>query len=147
MLEPEKYLQVHRHTGEGYLPLVFSAGWQTAVLNWEPPIDRANLGEIERHVQTDEVFVLWRGRAALFVWAENEIELVDMQPGAVYNVTAGTWHSLVATRDVSLVIVENRDTHISDTEIRRLDAQEIAQLTAQLPEWTARGTVDASAAN
>jgi mannose-6-phosphate isomerase-like protein (cupin superfamily) len=145
MPEPGKYLEVHHHTGVGYLPLVFSGGWQTAILNWEPPIDRANLGEIERHTRTDEVFVLWRGQAALFVRAENQIELVDMQPGAVYNVTAGTWHSLVASRDVSLVIVENRDTHLCDTEIRCLDSQEIAQLVAQLPEWTAQATAQASA--
>jgi hypothetical protein len=135
MADTERFLEVHRHNGVGYLPLVFSAGWQAAILNWEPPIDLVNLDEIERHALTDEVFMLWRGRAALFVKADKEIYLVDMQPGEVYNVTSGTWHNLVASRDVSLLIVENRNTHLNDTQIRPLDKIEKAQILTQLPEW------------
>jgi mannose-6-phosphate isomerase-like protein (cupin superfamily) len=135
MADTERFLEVHRHNGVGYLPLVFSAGWQAAILNWEPPIDLANLDEMERHALTDEVFMLWRGQAALFVKANKEIYLVDMQPGEIYNVTSGTWHNLVASRDVSLLIVENRDTHLNDTQIRPLDKIEKAQILTQLPEW------------
>ena len=60
-------LEVLSWAETGYRPLVFSADWQVALLNWEPIFDLANVGEIERHNQTDEVFVLVRGRAALFV--------------------------------------------------------------------------------
>ena len=135
MLENERFLEVDRHGGPGYLPLVFSAGWQVAILNWEPPIDLANLGEIERHVETDEVFVLWRGRAAIFVKADDEILMEDMQPGVVYTVKRGSWHNLVASADVSLLIVENRDTHLDDTQLRQLDNSERVQILAQLPAW------------
>jgi len=135
MADLESCLEIHRHAGVGYLPLVFSAGWQAAILNWEPPVDLANLGEIERHSQTDEVFVLWRGRAALYVQAGSETRLVDLEPGVVYNVTAGTWHNLVASRDVSILIVENRDTHLNDTELRSIEDWERSQVLAQLPAW------------
>jgi len=138
MADLDQFLQVQRHSAEGYAPLVFSAGWQAAILNWEPPIDLASLSEIERHAQTDEVFVLWRGRAALFVQTGANIALADLEPGAVYTVTRGTWHNLVASRDVSLVIVENRDTHVLDTQLRPLEPQELAQVRAQLPEWARR---------
>ena len=60
-------LEVLSWADTGYRPLVFSDGWQVALLNWEPIFDLANVGEIERHNHTDEVFVLVRGRAALFV--------------------------------------------------------------------------------
>jgi mannose-6-phosphate isomerase-like protein (cupin superfamily) len=136
MTDTEKYLQIQRHTGIGYVPLVFSAGWQAAILNWEAPIDLANLTEIECHAQTDEVFVLWRGQAALFVKIEEDIYLTDMEPGVIYTVTCGTWHSLVVSKDASLVIVENRDTHLKDTQIRLIDQLERAQILKQLPEWT-----------
>jgi mannose-6-phosphate isomerase-like protein (cupin superfamily) len=111
MTDEGKFLEVIPYTGDGYAPLLFSAGWQVAILNCEPLIDLASLSEIERHAQTVEVFGLWRGRAALFVKTDDGISLVDLQPGVIYNVTAGTWHNLIATRDVSLWIVENRDTH------------------------------------
>lgn len=33
----------------GYLPLVFSADWQVAVLNWESSFDLDKLGDVERY--------------------------------------------------------------------------------------------------
>ncbi len=114
---------------------MFSGGWQAAILNWEPPIDLANLGEIERHAGTDEAFVLWRGRAALYVAADQDVDVVDMQIGTIYNVTRGAWHGLAASRDASFVIIENRDTHLNDTEVRMVTAEERRQLLEKLPEW------------
>lgn len=129
-------LEVYEFSGEGFKPLVFSEGWQAALLNWEPLFERQNLDEIERHNKTDEVFVLLRGRALLFTHPDDgALQAVEMKAGAIYNVPAGVWHNLVATRDVSFLIVENRDTHLHDTEIRPITAAELAQLDAQLPDW------------
>ncbi len=104
-------------------------------MNWEPSSDLDCLDAIERHAETDEVFVLWRGKAALFVKGQEEIELVDMQSGTVYNVPRGVWHGLVASRDVSILIVEDRDTHVHGTEVRPLNGPERAQILAQMPDW------------
>jgi len=128
-------LETYRWTGVGYKPLVFGDGWQAALLNWEPLFGPTNLSEIERHLETDEVFVLWRGRGALFIAAANGIELTEMEPGVIYNVPRGVWHNLLATPDASWLIVENRDTHLHDTEIRQLTKLERAQILAQLPDW------------
>ena len=128
--------EIHEWTGEGFKPLVFSEGWQAARLNWEPLFDRRNLDEIERHNHSDEVFVLLRGRAVLFTRPEGgALKAVEMDASKIYNVRAGVWHNLVATRDASFLIVENRDTHIHDTEIRSITEDELAQLDLQLPEW------------
>ena len=129
-------LEVYDWSGEGFEPLVFTDGWQAALLNWEPLFDRRNLDEIERHNLTDEVFVLLRGKALLFTCPDGSaLEAVEMDMGKIYNVPAGVWHNLVATRDVSFLIVENRDTHIYDTEIRPITEDELAQLDRQLPAW------------
>lgn len=121
--------------GTGYQPLVLAKDWQVALLNWEPVFDLENAGEIERHQLTDEVFVLYQGQAILFTAAPEGLQVIEMQPGVVYNVRAGTWHNLLATRDASWVIVENRDTHIHDTEIRRMTPDEISQLRAVPAPW------------
>lgn len=135
-------LQEFDWTGEGFAPLVFTERWQAALLNWEPLFDRRNLDEIERHNLTDEVFVLLRGQAVLFTKAEGgdagPLQAVAMKPGVIYNVPAGVWHNIVATRDVRFLIVENRDTHLHDTEIRAISAGELAALDAQLPAWAGR---------
>lgn len=129
-------LEIHEWAGEGFEPLVFTESWQAALLNWEPLFDRRNLNEIERHNHTDEVFVLLSGRAVLFTRPDGgALAAVEMAPGKIYNVPAGVWHNLVATRDASFLIVENRDTHLHDTEIRPITEDELAQLDRQLPEW------------
>jgi mannose-6-phosphate isomerase-like protein (cupin superfamily) len=134
--EQEGLIEIHRYDEPGYRPLVFSAGWQVAVLNWEPLYEPENLGEIERHNATDEVFVLCRGRAALLVTDERAVRVVDMQPGLVYNVPRTVWHALLSTREASWIIVENRDTHLSDTEIRQMTAQEREHFLALAPDWS-----------
>ncbi|MCY3832247.1 MAG: cupin domain-containing protein [Chloroflexi bacterium] len=129
-------LEIYDWSGEGFAPLVFAEGWQAALLNWEPLFDRRNLDEIERHNHSDEVFVLLRGRAVLFTRADDEaLQAVEMERGKIYNVPARIWHNLVATRDLRCLIVENRDTHLHDTEIRPITDAELAQLDARLPAW------------
>jgi mannose-6-phosphate isomerase-like protein (cupin superfamily) len=129
-------VEIHTWEGEGYQPLVFTNAWMAALLNWEASMVLANAQEIERHNHTDEVFVLTRGRAALYLASFAGFEMIELQPGQLYNVTAGSWHNLLATPDASFVIVENRDTHLNDTEIRRLTSGERAMLVEKAPEWS-----------
>lgn len=122
-------IEIYRWEKEGYNPLILSDNWQVALLNWEPLFNRENLDEIERHNETDEVFVLLSGWSILFVRPEGEsLEAVDMEPGVLYNVPKGIWHNLVASRDAAFLIVENRDTHLNDTEIRPIEAGELEML-------------------
>lgn len=128
-------VEVHGWNEEGYCPLVFSHDWQVAMLNWEPAIDIDTVSEIERHNQSDEVFVLIKGRAILFTRPEGgELSVVEMQPGLIYNVPQGVWHNLVASKDVQFMIVENRDTHLHDVEVRPINPQEKAVLAQHLPD-------------
>ena len=128
-------LEILGWTEVGYKPLVFAAGWQVALMNWEPLYDLENVGVIERHNKTDEVFVLLSGRAVMFVVSPAGLQIEDMQPGVIYNVRKGVWHNNISTRDASWVIVEDRDTHLNDNEFRQLTAEELAALKAGLPDW------------
>lgn len=119
----------------GYQPLVFSHDWQVALLNWEPIFQLDKLGEVERHNQTDEVFVLTRGKAVLFTVDNLGLQVVEMKPGVIYNVRQGVWHNLTSSRDASWIIVENRDTHLHDCEFRQLTREELARLKSNLPTW------------
>ena len=131
----EEYLQTLRWEEQGYAPLVFSQGWQTAILNWEPGAEVDAVYRVERHNLTDEVFVLWRGSGALVIAEPDGLRVVDAEPGVVYNVTIGTWHTVIGTRDSSWIIVENKDTHLHDTEYRDLSSEEMIRYKSLLPGW------------
>jgi mannose-6-phosphate isomerase-like protein (cupin superfamily) len=129
-------IEIHEYTEAGYKPLVYCQGWMVAVLNFEDIMRPDRATEIERHVKTDEVFILLEGRAAFYLESESQpLRVIELKPGLVYNVTKGTWHNLLATRDAALAIVENRDTDKFDTEIRPLTDEERQCLLGQLPGW------------
>jgi mannose-6-phosphate isomerase-like protein (cupin superfamily) len=135
--EPSHRIDVHRWQGEGYRPFVSYRDWLVALMNWEPRFDPANVGQVERHNQTDEIFVLTHGRGVLFVATDENVQAIDMQPGVIYNVTCGTWHSVIGTRASSWLIVESNDTSAENTDHRSLTESELQNLKKQYPTWLA----------
>lgn len=128
-------LEIHKWNGEGFMPLIVYGEWLVALMNWEQRFDIGAVGKIERHNETDEVFVLIDGRSVLYVVEVPSIKLVDMEPSVLYNVPAGTWHNVVGTRETKWLIVENNNTSYNNTEFRQLNAKELDDLIAQFPEW------------
>lgn len=126
MSKLQQLVEIKAWNRPGYQPLVFSDGWQVALLNYERGFDLANLEVVERHKRSDEAFVLIRGEASLVVGEGAEgverLELVEMEKGAVYSVIKGVWHNLLASHDASWIIVEDRDTHLHDVEYHELSA-------------------------
>src|SRR5512143_3131418 len=63
----ESLLEVKRFDGEGYHPLIDFGTWRVVILRWEQSLQPENIQFMERHTQTDEVFVLLHGQATLIV--------------------------------------------------------------------------------
>ena len=107
-------LEILENNENGYHPLMRFGVWRVAVAN---PCDKwveGNVTFMERHMKTDEVFVLLRGEAALYIGDGRE--KVTMEIGKVYNVTLGTWHNLCMYEGSQVLIVENDDTCRENTE-------------------------------
>ena len=107
-----KGLEVKEYTGEGYRRVVEYKTWTVAFLNWCPEYEKNTF--IEAHTKTDEVFVLLTGKATLYIGREREP--VEMEPCKFYNVTAGTFHNIVVSRDARVLVAENSDTCDANTE-------------------------------
>ncbi len=63
----KKMLEIHEYTGEGFQPLVYFGSWRVAVLNYIEELHPAKIDTLERHPETDEVFVLTHGQGILFL--------------------------------------------------------------------------------
>jgi ureidoglycolate hydrolase len=116
----EKLLEMHEFTGIGYQPLVYFNSWRVAIMNFIDEIQPGRIETVERHRETDEVFVLLKGKGILFLGdGESELEGLYpqvMAPGKIYNVKQNVWHSVVLSRDGSVLIVENQDTATINTD-------------------------------
>ena len=131
----DDWLEVREHTGQGYRPLIDFDTWRVAVLRWEPASTPQNITSMERHTQTDEVFVLLHGQAMIILGGDSSqvdrIHPLVLEPRKIYNVRQSVWHTVLLSQDASILIVENRDTGKDNTEYCRLSAglrQEIVAL-------------------
>jgi hypothetical protein len=114
MFIPESLLDIRQHSGSGYLPLIDYGAWRVAVMRYADALLPTNLDSMQRHNETDEVFVLLTGRCILFVAEGHErvsaIYAEDLAPLKLYNVKRGCWHTHALSPDASVLIVENADT-------------------------------------
>ena len=107
-------IETLRYDENGYKSLVFFENWRVGLMNDGPKTTLEGLSYFQKHDETDEVFVLLEGRCVLLMagFGENpgEISAVDMEPGSMYNVKKGAWHTHYFAPNTKVVIVENADT-------------------------------------
>ncbi|MFT5232819.1 MAG: ureidoglycolate hydrolase [Candidatus Krumholzibacteriia bacterium] len=126
-------LEVHAYTEPGFRPLVDFDTWRVAVLNYCADLSVENLHNMQRHDETDEVFVLLKGRCVLFLGDGKDeagrIQAIDLKPQTVYNVTRGTWHNHTLSEDASVLVIENRNTTTDNSPFTILNTAQRAKLT------------------
>ncbi len=134
----DKLLEIRKYTDPGYQPVVDFGQWRVAILNYLEEIHPARIDTMERHNETDEVFVLIKGQGILFLGEGNDgVEQVHsqvMEPEKIYNVKKGVWHTVVLSEDGSVLIVENRDTRRENSNYSPLNEghrQQILSISRQ----------------
>jgi mannose-6-phosphate isomerase-like protein (cupin superfamily) len=123
-----RLIETHFHAGPGYEPFLVREGWQVAQLNFSPEQRATRINRVERHANTDEVFVLCRGGsiivAAIAGAAGLRFKAVRMKPGVTYNIPAGVWHNIAMIPGDLVIIVEKDNTHRTDFEYRNFTLRE-----------------------
>jgi hypothetical protein len=132
-------LEICDYAGLGYQPLVDYGTWRVALLNFIDELLPERLEAMQRHDETDEVFVLLAGRCILFLGEGQEtvgpVYAEDLQPLKLYNVKRGAWHTHTLSESATVLIVENCDTtddnspKVSLSEAQR---RQLVELTDQL---------------
>ena len=136
----EELLEIRAHIAEGYRPVVDFEAWRVAVLNYSPNLRAENITTMQRHNETDEVFVLLRGRCVLFLGqgdddAVTQIFAEDMEPCKIYNVRKTAWHTHTLSEDGMVLVVENRDTTYDNSpfcQLTEAQQEEIVELARAL---------------
>jgi hypothetical protein len=117
-------VEISINDGEGFKPLVNYGAWRVAVMNEAPRYTKGNISFLEKHLETDEVFILIAGSCDLLIAGAGkecgEIKRLPMKSGHVYNIKKGTWHSCELRPGASLAVIENSDTSRQNTELFNL---------------------------
>lgn len=129
MAVPKSMLEIADYVGEGYKPITHFQKWRTAILNHISELEPDKIKKIQKHNKTDEVFVLLRGKCILFLMdvAKHKVEriyAIDMEPYRAYVVKKGTWHTHTLTKDAMVFIVENQDTSLKNSPVKKVGKKE-----------------------
>nr|WP_317377485.1 cupin [uncultured Faecalimonas sp.] len=118
--------------GEGMQRVFENEKWTVGIKNWKPANDITGIDCLERHNKTDELFVLVEGSCTL-IYAnetENGLELgaVKMEPDKVYNIPARLWHNTVTCKDTKMILIEDSNTSMENSDILSLNESQIARV-------------------
>ena len=107
-------VDIYDYKNDNYMTVMRYGAWRIAYLNNGDKFFEKNFQRIERHLQTDEAFILLEGEATLIIG--EELNRIKMEPHKVYNVPKGVWHHIFTGEGTRVVIVENEDTGADNSE-------------------------------
>ncbi len=107
-------VEILSYDGEGYDRTMHYGTWRVAIANYAERFDKELYPYLERHLLTDEVFVLLEGNVTLVTGMD--FCKTPLEKGKLYNVKRGAWHAVLLEKDAKVLIVENHDTGKENTE-------------------------------
>ncbi len=139
----ENLLEIREYTGEGYNPVIDYDKWRVAILNYIDELLPENITNMQKHDDTDEVFVLLKGNCILYI-AEGEEEFgtiygEDLKPYKMYNVKRSVWHNHTLSKDAMVLIIENKNTSEENSPIKELRKDQKNRINCLVSElWNER---------
>lgn len=127
---------IHEFQQQGMNRVYENPHWMVGIKNWKPMNDIAGIDRLERHNETDELFILLNGRCTLLFANETaeglQIEYLPMEPMKVYQIPAGLWHNTVTQKDTKLALIENSNTCSDNSDELPLAPEQVRQIQAAL---------------
>ena len=128
----QELIAVSSYEGEGYVPMIDFESWRVAILNYCEELEVQNLKTMQKHDESDEVFVLLSGNCTLFTGGNGEqigeIHMISMVPKKLYNVKKGVFHTHTLDIAGSVLIVENQNTCDENSPTRDMKEEQIEVL-------------------
>ncbi|MDD6346671.1 MAG: cupin [Lachnospiraceae bacterium] len=124
----------YEFSGEGMQRVFENEKWTVGIKNWKPANDITGIDNLERHNKTDELFVLIAGTCTLISAVETENGLAFsktvMEPNKVYNIPATLWHNTITTKDTKMILIEDSNTSMENSDVISLTAAQIEEIQA-----------------
>ena len=118
--------------GKGFETAFEGCGFKCAFITASPQYASGKVEEMKCHLDSDEVFVLLRGKAVLLTKDKEDAPCCStlLSPDTAYNITQGTWHYLAVSADALVFVAESGTMKKENTHTLQVGNEGI---TAQLP--------------
>lgn len=126
------FIEVSKYVEEGYKPVVDYKTWRVAVLNYIDELLPSKIKTMQKHEETEEIFVLLSGKCILFSGGNadeiGEVDAVNLEPLKMYNVKSSVWHTHTLSEGCSVLIVENVDTGDHNSPTAAMNYEQIKKM-------------------
>jgi len=131
-LIPSYLLEIHQSNRPGFQPVLGFPSWRVGFLNFASNLVPDRITELQRHDESDDLFILLSGDCVLIMGEGEEsvshLFVQKMEPEKIYDIKRGVWHSHVLSEDAKVLIVENENTSPLNSPRIRLTAAQRAEL-------------------
>jgi len=130
-------IEIKEYEKSGYKQFIDYGEWRVAVLNYCDELLPENIDKMQKHNQTDEVFVLLKGKCMLFM-AEGDQEIgeiyaQEMEPYKMYNIKRSVWHTHTLSEEAMVLIIENKNTGLDNSpeiDLKEKERKKIMELSS-----------------
>jgi cupin fold WbuC family metalloprotein len=119
-----------------YKPVLDFHGWKVAMLRHFEVVAPETFYRVERHWNTNEVFILTAGQADLIIFEGDDqpserYYIFPMELNVAYNIQQSVWHHVVMSPEAHLILFERSETSVETTDYADIDRALVAEIKAQ----------------
>ena len=133
---PEGLLELGQYFDDGYKPVLDFHGWRVAMLRYADMVDAQHLHQVERHRNTNEVFILTTGEADLILCESGdtpgEAYVLPMKHNVAYNIPDYGWHHVLMSKDAHIILFERTETSSETSDYAKLTAKQLETIKANM---------------
>lgn len=132
---PASLVEIGASFAQTYQPVLDFHGWKVAMLRHFDVVAPETFYRVERHWNTNEVFILSAGQADLII-CEGDAKpttahVFPMQLNVAYNIQQSVWHHVVMSPDAHIILFERSETSLETTDYAELPADVVTRIKAQ----------------
>jgi hypothetical protein len=126
---PNNLLELGQYFNDGYKPVLDFHGWRVAMLRYADMVDARNLHQVERHRNTNEVFILTAGEADLILCDAGDTPqnayVLAMKHNVAYNIPDYGWHHVIMSKDAHIILFERTETSAATSDYAKLSSSQL----------------------
>lgn len=132
---PQSLVEIGVSFEQTYKPVLDFHGWRVAMLRHCDAVVPETFYRVERHRNTNEVFILTAGKADLIILDGDQMPgtpfVFPMELNAAYNIQQSVWHHVVMTPDAHIILFERTDTSVENSDYAELPAAVVQHIKKQ----------------
>ena len=136
MTIPSELLELGEWFQTGYKPVLDFHGWRVAMLRYIDDVDVDNFKQVERHRNTNEVFILSEGTADLILFSGGDSPedgyVIPMKQSLAYNIPDYVWHHVIMSKDAHIILFERTETGPDTSDYAQLNQAQLSSIKEKL---------------